>query len=201
MADVSIRARFEIARGSQLSQLKTWREYGKSVVGNFCAVTLFADSLGKTGGQARWVELNGPEIALLQRVNDAPYGSPHWHYLIRETNGSLYATVGGVNEDTVGAALHWFIIAIGSGAVRNSVQPLERSVNFVRIAGIPKASDYSQYSPQSHPHLFHRVWCDYGSYIGDTPQGILYMPIFDPASGFKISLGGDGLWLASDWLV
>jgi len=35
---------------------------------------------------------------------------------------------------------------------------------------------------------------------GDTPAGVVYMPIFDPASGFKVSKGPQELWIDGKWL-
>jgi hypothetical protein len=72
---------------------------------------------------------------------------------------------------------------------------------FARIGGIPKRSDYSEYSLQSTPWYFHRVYCVYqNTRLGDTPAGVIYMPLFDPAGGFKVSKGTQQLWLDGAWL-
>jgi hypothetical protein len=65
-----------------------------------------------------------------------------------------------------------------------------------RIAGIPKSSDYLDVNPQDHPWAFHNIYCFYNRVhprIDVTPHGVMYMPIFDPASGFKISKLAEGI--------
>jgi hypothetical protein len=72
-----------------------------------------------------------------------------------------------------------------------------------RIAGIPKSSDYLDVNPQDHPWAFHNIYCFYNRVhprIDVTPHGVMYMPIFDPASGFKISKGPKELWIDGMWL-
>lgn len=175
---------------------------------NFCAVTAFADPLGVTGGQTCWVQLDAPEIALLQRVNRTDYGEQPWHYLVSPSKSIYLTTVN--DDDDVVQPIHWPRIVIGSGAIRNVVKVLEERGGSKRIEGIPHSADYSPYSPQSHPHLFHRVYCAHGEagkvpnvireWPGYATYGALVMPIFDPASGYKVSAGEQGLWIPSNWL-
>ncbi len=201
----------------ELWELKTWNEVGKILPeggSNFCAITVYADPKGVTGGQTCWTQLDAPEIAFLQALNDAPYRSARWHYLVHEINRSIYMTVGGVDPD-LAASIYEPRIAVASNDnplfPRNQVLVLQKSATHGRIAGIPHSSDYSKYSPATHPWLFHRVYCIQfpdqpippvpgSGKVMDTPQGVLYKPLLDPASGYKISLGGDGHWLPLQWL-
>lgn len=191
----------------QLWYLKSWTEIGKTLAGsgsNFSALTLFADSAGLTGGQTCWVQLDAAEISLFLRVNNILFGSDTWHYLV-EPSGRIYRTIDGADPDIPGASIRWPRIAIGSkgDGFRNQVMVLGYSADgkFARIAGIPKSADYSKYSPATHPWLFHRDYCIYlNGVIGDSPKGILYMPILDPATGYKISTGDNGLWLPVEYL-
>lgn len=218
--------------------LRSWIEMGKTLMppdtSNFCAVTAYPEPRPAGGGVSYFIVLpkGGPEIALIQRINNAPYGSPAWHYLVRPGSpGSLYQTMAA--EDDTPADLRWFPIAIGSkgGAalagprsatrrlhlrhgmgeepltVRNQLRITGGWVNgFVPFAGIRRAADYSQYSPATHPWFFAHVWCAYGeagkvpNRIGETPQGVLFMPIFHPAD-FAGSQEERGLWLDPAWLL
>lgn len=200
----------------ELWYLKSWLELGKTTSGgdksNFCALQVFSDSQGKTGGTANWLEVPYAAVRdVIQRVNHTTYGQVGWHYLVRETDGSIYVTIDGANEDMPGVPIRWWFVILGSkeDGLRNMVKVIEGDPlrdRFVRIAGIPKCSDYTIYSPETHPHLFHRVYCAYnnGSVIGDTPKyptaGILWMGLFEPSSGFKHSLGSNELWIPSEFL-
>lgn len=214
--------------------LRSWIEMGKALMApdssNFCAVTVYPEPRMAGGGVSYWITLprGGPEIALIQRVNNAPYGSAAWHYLVRPaTPGSLYQTMAA--DDDTPADLRWFPICIGSKgdsflarllhwlhvrprslepeAVRNQVRLTGPwTSGLVPFSGIPRDTDYSSLSPQTHPWWFHHVWCAYGvpgqvpNRIGETPQGVLYLPLFQP-SDFPGSQAERGLWLDPAWLL
>jgi len=173
---------------------------------NFCAVTL-VQYAGGFGGQSNWIELKRPEMDLLLRINGLEsQRSPKWSWLVGAL-GSIYLTVNG-EEQTAPTVLRWPRIAIGSKGPgeRNQVKVIGAGIAtdstvWARIEGIPKRADYSAYSLQTTPWFFHRVYCIYqNTRIGDTPAGVVYMPIFDPASGFKVSKGPQELWIDGKWL-
>ncbi len=185
--------------------LKSRKEAGEPVeleVGNFSAVTLFADPKGITGGQACWAKLGAAEIAWIKRLNPEPEYKP-WRWACKVTNGGLYETVGGVDPELATSIL-WFRITLHSPdgvdlAHRNQVRVLEYSPDhlFCRVASIPKDSDYSRY--EQFPYFIPYA---YLINIDNTTNNtaLFRMPLFDPASGFQSSLGGTGLWLKTKWL-
>ncbi len=196
--------------GGELWELKSYFEAGKAptTTSNFCAVTLYSYAFGY-GGQTNWVNLNGPELDLLKRVNGiTDMQQARWRWLVGSA-GSIYLTVGEEYEDFV-TQLHWPRIAIGSkgSGARNIVRVMgmavdEKGRTQARIAGIPQSSDYLDINPESYPWAFHTIYCYYTKVrpvIDHTPHGIMYMPIFDPASGYKVSKGPQELWIDGMWL-
>lgn len=183
---------------------------------NFCAVTAFDDRLLKTGGQANWLELGQEEIRrFILEQNRCQIGDNRWHFFVAPS-GRIYVTIDGADPDIPGLPLHWPRIAIASkddayddpatkkGWHRNIVSVLEKTGIAWRIEGIPRGADYALYTPEATPWCIHRVWCIYGSEttskVYDTPDGIQYMTILDPASGFKVPVGGvNQLWIPPRW--
>ena len=191
-----------------LWELGSYFEVGKRspTPSNFCAVTLVQDA-GGYGGQTNWILLQGPEMELLMRVNRiADQEDGKWRWLVG-ARGSIYLTLNG-EEESLATELRWPRIAIGSkgDGERNRVRVIGAGMAtdgtvFARIAGIPRSSNYDRYSLDATPWFFHRVYCVYqNTRLGDTPAGIIYMPIFDPASGFKVSKGTKQLWIDGAWL-
>jgi hypothetical protein len=191
-------------------ELATYIEVGKSAPGdsNFCAVTL-VQSAGGAGGQSNWLLLKQPELQLLKTVNGInDQKDARWMWLAAP-RGSVYLLLDGESEQDA-TQLRWPRIVIGSKAdgERNLVKVIgagmdEEGTLFARIAGIPQSADYSQYTLEKTPWFFHNIYCIYQKpnlRIGYTPQGAIYMPIFDPASGFKVSLGPKELWIDALWL-
>lgn len=194
----------------ELWYLENYAESGLTVPdgqSNFMAMPLYADAAGKTAGQSNWVELDPQDYGpLVLGLNGILFGSPTWHYLVAPTS-RIYRTINEADPDVVGASIRWPRIAIASkgDGERNQVLVTAYSADrrFARVAGIPHSptGDYSAYSIERQPWFFHRDYCIYqNEVVGDSPKGILYMALLDPASGFKISMGEDGLWLPTDWL-
>lgn len=186
--------------------LKSWFEIGKTLSpgdsSNFCALGLFDAAVNGTSGQDTWLQCDGEEIELIQRVNNCAYGSDIWHYLVAPS-GRIYRTVDGADPDTV-LPIRWPRIAIGSKGdnERNQVMVLEISNNMARIAGIPHSTDYGAYNPITHPWLFHRDYCMYlDKVIGDSPKGILYMPLFDANDpAYYVGVSKHGMWIPTSFL-
>ena len=173
---------------------------------NFCAVTL-VQYAGGFGGQSNWIELRKPEMDLIMRVNGVTsQNDGKWRWLVGAL-GTIYLTLNG-EEQTEATVLRWPRIAIGSkgDGARNQLKVVGAGIAtdgtvWARVAGIPKSNDYRAYSLQATPWFIHRVYCIYqNTRIGDTPAGVVYMPIFDPASGFKVSKGPPQLWIDGKWL-
>ncbi len=172
-------------------------------VGNFSAITLFADPKGVTGGQTNWVRLNLPEINFIKAINVHSYRTWAW----ADNNvGTIYL---GSGDDWADTTVKWPRIALGSnetGANRNQVCVIERSPDgrLAHIQGIPKSADYYQFT--RYPWLFHAAYTVYPSPAGvpnRTGELALYsMPLWEPSSGFTISVGGGtGLWLPVQFLA
>ncbi len=196
--------------GGELWELGSYYEVGKQPTtrSNFCAVTLVQYAFGY-GGQTNWIMLGQPEMDLIKRINGiTSQRDGKWRWLVGMA-GTIYLTVEDEDEDFA-TRLRWPRIAIGSlgDGERNIVRVTglavdEKGNTQARIAGIPKSSDYLDISPQTHPWVFHNIYCIYTSphpKIGYTPNGIMYMPIFDPASGFQVSKGPQELWIEGIWL-
>ncbi len=199
--------------GGELWELATYPEAGKvaPTFSNFCAVTLYQNAFG-SGGQKNWILLKGPEMDLINRINGITDTSQaRWRWLVAPA-GSIYLTLDDEDEHDA-TQLRWPRIAIGSKAdgERNLVRVIGAAVDRkgntqVRIAGIPKSTDYVDLTPQNIPWAFHNIYCIYQKLrpdeprIGYTPHGIMYMPIFDPGSGFKVSKGPGELWIDAIWL-
>ncbi|OGO22729.1 MAG: hypothetical protein A2Y54_10665 [Chloroflexi bacterium RBG_16_51_16] len=196
--------------GGELWELASYFELEKTpgIPSNFCAITLYSYAFGY-GGQTNWILLEGPELDLIKRINNIPdQNVGKWRWLVGPA-GSIYLTVGEEYEDFA-TQLRWPRIAIGSKGAgeRNVVRVMNVSVDpkgrtQARIAGIPKSSDYLDVNPQDQPWAFHNIYCYYSQVrprIDFTPHGVMYMPIFDPASGFRISKGPKELWIDGVWL-
>jgi len=194
--------------GGELWELASYFETGKRSPSpsNFCAVTL-VQYAGGFGGQQNWILYKKPEMDLLMRINAIPdQDDGKWRWLVGP-RGSIYLTLDGEEESTA-TQLRWPRIAIGSkgDGQRNLVKVIGAGIAtdgtvFARISGIPKSADYSRFSVANTPWLFQRVYCIYqNTRIGDTPAGVIYMPILDPASGFKVSKGPQELWIDGMWL-
>jgi len=205
---VRLVARADWPTTGEIWELGSYLEVGKRspTPSNFCAVTL-VQYAGGYGGQTNWVLLKKPEMDLLMSINGmADQDDGKWRYLVSK-RGSIYLLLND-EEESAATELRWPRIAIGSkgDGERNLVKVIGAGVGtdgtvFARIAGIPKSADYSQYTRETTPWFFHRVYCIYqNTRIGDTPGGIIYMPIFDPASGFKVSKGPQELWIDAIWL-
>jgi hypothetical protein len=194
--------------GGELWELGSYLEVGKRspTPSNFCAVTL-VQYAGGYGGQTNWVLLQKPEMDLLMRVNGiVDQNETKWRWLVNP-RGSIYLLLNN-EEESAATELRWPRIAIGSkgDGDRNLVKVIGASIAtdgtvFARISGIPRSANYNRYSLESTPWFFHRVYCIYqNTRLGDTPRGVVYMPIFDPASGFKASKGPQELWIDGIWL-
>ena len=196
--------------GGEIWELATYFEAGKTspTPTNFCAVTLVQNA-GGFGGQTNWVLLERPELELLKTINGIKDQEERkWHWLVSE-KGSIYLLLPDEEEEHTNK-LRWPRIAIGSKGddERNLVKVIGVAVDeegkvYARIAGIPKSSDYSEYSVEKTPWFFHNVYCIYTKpnlRLGYTPHGVMYMPIFDPASGFQVSKGPNELWIDAIWL-
>lgn len=187
--------------------LKSYLEIPKTVGGggtNFCALTLLPIPVEGTGGQTNWVQLDDDEIELLRRINHMVIGDEIWHYLVGP-DGKIYRTIGSNDPDLIGASIRWPRIAIGSkgDGERNEVLKIGISNDgfFTKIAGIPHSTSYNAYDPVKFPWFFHRIYCSYqNQVIGDTPKGVLTMPILDPNSGYKVSVGERDLWIKTEYL-
>jgi len=102
----------------------------------------------------------------------------------------------------------WPLIFIGSGEEPNIVKIIKftRGPNglFGKVECLPpKVPNPKLINPQTHPHLFHRIWCwNAGSRrFNDTPIGKIYMPLFDPSNFPKFKYRGkleQGLWINAD---
>lgn len=179
----------DFAEPGSLWYLKSWREAGKAGLsaGNFTAVTLFADPLGKTGGQTNWVWLDKEYVDWVKSINLYSYKPWNW---AAQYDGTIYLT----NSD---GTVRWPRIALGSpdddAGIKNQVSVLEYRTGYVRIAGIPRGSFTDK------PWLIHYAYTVFPD--GWTSPNPLYrMPLLDPASGYKISQGETGLWLEEKWL-
>lgn len=187
--------------------LKSWFEIGKLLspgdASNFCALGLFDDDVNGSSGQTTWLQCDGEEVELIQRINNCVYGSDVWHYLCAPS-GRIYRTIDGSNPDIPGASIRWPLIAIGSkgDGERNQVMVSEIANNMAHIVGIPHLPDYGSYNPSTHPWFFHRVYCDYANkVIGDTPKGILYMPLFDANDpNYYMGVSKHGMWIPTNFL-
>ncbi len=169
-------------------------------VGNFSAITLFADPKGVTGGQTNWVQLSASEVDYIKAINANSYKTWVW---AAGTTGQIY-----VGDEHV-TPIRWPRIALGSnetGLNRNQVCVLERSLDgkLAHIQGIPRSSDYSQFT--QYPWLFNTAYTVYPAdpgipnRTGDLP--LYKMPLWEPSSGFVISVGGGtGLWLPAQFLA
>lgn len=127
--------------------LRSWIEMGKPLMApdasNFCAVTVYPEPRMAGGGVSYWITLprGGPEIALIQRVNNAPYGSAAWHYLVRPaTPGSLYQTMAA--DDDTPADLRW---SRGRSAGSRGIRTIPASAPRLTrggftMSGVPTAS-------------------------------------------------------------
>lgn len=175
---------------SNLWYLHSWREAEKDALpaGNFTAIGLFDGPDLKTAGQTCWVELGVSEIGWIQQLNINSYKGWNWAC---GKDGKIYLT----NAD---GTVRWPRICLGSpddaeSNQRNMVQVLEETWNAVRIAAIP------------HGQFIDKPWLVQTSYLvttaGYTNDVPWYkMPLFDPASGYKVSMGNTGLWLEKKWL-
>lgn len=214
-----------IPRGRR-AWLKSWTEFGKTlpVTGtqsNFSAITLYANGTGLPyGGQTTWARLYEKEKKMIQRVNAAPYGTPRWHYLLRpnEETGAIY--IGEGPDDDSLSPMRWPCIALGSKTEvppgptdftkfpRNQVSVLGTGSNgMILVEGIRPDMNYDELDWDTHPWLWHRIYCYQQntmhpelSSITDSPQGIMYMPLLD-VRFYEHSLGETGLWLDPTWLA
>lgn len=132
--------------------LHSWFEINKKLspgdTSNFCALGMFDDDVNGTSGQSFWVQCDGEEVELIQRVNNCVYGSDVWHYLCAPS-GRIYRTIDGADPDKPGASIRWPVISIGSKAdsERNMVMVSEIQNNMAHIVGIPHSADYASYNP------------------------------------------------------
>lgn len=179
--------------------LKSWREAGRPGldVGNFTAITLFADPKGVTGGQTNWVWLDVREVAWIKSINVNSYRLWNWAC---QPDGKIYLTNENDNPyQTI--TVRWPRIALGSPddvdvSRRNQVRVLEWVGNYVRIDSIAEGMDYSKVTAPWLIQTAYTVFPD--GHSGSNP--LYKMPLFDPASGYKVSLGERGLWLDTKWL-
>lgn len=184
----------------EIWSLKSWREAGKSgpPIGNFTAVTLYPEPKLGTGGQSNWVELELTEINWIKSLNVNSYKAWRWADGPLGELGTIYL---GQNWET-DEIVRWPRIALASydnqpQETRNRVRVLEYANGFARIASVPREASYGAY--ESFPYFIHTSYTVYPD--GHTGTQALYrMPLFDPASGFKISAGAAGLWLPVEWL-
>ena len=128
------------------------------------------------GGAAYQIKLGQAEIDLIKRVN--PGNAEHtaeqvWKWACHEEAGFLYV------GDWHTAPWKWPMVIMGSGEVKvNIVNVIGSERGKRKIETIPALANYDHLSPQTHPHLFHRVVVTNRTGDWDSPVGIFWMPLF-----------------------
>ena len=197
---------YEKLKPCSIYEVLSYREahYGTQLnVGNFSAVTVFADPLGKTAGQTTWVKLGINEINFIKAINVSSYKNWQW------ADGPVGTIYLGTDNEELDVTVRWPRIVLSSnesGLHRNQACVMERSQDgrFAHIQGIPKDTDYTKY--EAFPWLFNTAYTVYplapGELYNRTGYLALYkMPLWEPSSGFPIAVGGGtGMWLPVQFL-
>ncbi len=154
------------------------------------------------GGASYMITLGAAEIDLIKRVNSDDPAYP-WErkkqWCCHEEPGYLY-----VGNPDAESGWRWPMIVMGSGGVRrekyNVVNVLDAKRGKRKIETIPVLDNYGNLSPQTHPHLFHRVIVTNKTGDWDTPVGIFWMPLFS-AIGRQHPRGElTGAWIRSAYV-
>lgn len=181
-------------------ELKSWKEAGKPAppIGQFPAITLYADPHGKTGGQTNWVMLDQPEIGFTLSLHD---NKSQWTWATAAA-GTIYLTVNGQDEKDA-TQVKWPRIALGSAddgrRNRVCVRGYSDDGQYADIVGIPQSGDYSAYTPGKYSWLFNTSYTVFPNGVTGGKE-LFLMPIFAPASGYQVSSGKGGLWIGVEWL-
>lgn len=182
----------------ELWNVSTGPEGNRVPNNSFIAFTLMSYPRGGTGGQNNWLRLKQPEIELVMRVNGISSRLDRKMLWLVADIGTIYLTENGEDEKNF-TTLRWPRIAIGSRDAqnRNVLRVIGTSGEYKRIQGIPHSSDYSKYTVADYPEYFARIWCTtVNGQVTEVPNlGTMWMPIFDPSTGYEISAGGTGLWI------
>jgi len=153
------------------------------------------------GGAGYMITLGALEIDLIRRVNSSDPDFT-WErkkqWACHENAGYLY--VG--NKD--GNSWKWPMVIMGSGGINkqkyNVVDVTTSERGKRKINAIPVLMSYDHLSPETHPHLFHRVITTNNSGDWDTPVGVFYMPLFS-AQGRRHPRGElTGAWIRSAYV-
>lgn len=180
--------------------LKNTQEYGIPVNnGSFAAIG--------GHGQTNAILCEKAEIDFITAV--CPDNAALWPSWSTHPRGTIY-----LQTDNPQAAW-WPVILISSrepvyqrqlvhvlDMVPNGRKVMGDSQPAVLLEGIKHGSDYSQYTPSTHPWLFAWCWTRYrsGGYgpSHTTQDGVartFIMPLFDPASGFTKKTGTYAFWV------
>lgn len=150
------------------------------------------------GGAAYQIKLGQAEIDLIKRVNpgNAENSAEQvWKWACHEEAGFLY--IGNWRS----APWKWPMVIMGSGEVKiNIVNIIGSERGKRKIEMIPVLANYDHLSPQTHPHLFHRVVVTNRTGDWDSPVGIFWMPLFS-AQGRAHPKGElTGAWIRSAYV-
>lgn len=183
----------------EIWELKTVREWGKPVNNSFCAMGC-ADAVNGTVGQTSWIrgyQSDKDFILGLQQPDPNWTAIQKWQWAIADA-GTVYLT------DTRGV-FRWPRICIGSKGsdYRNRVNVLEWQGDWLRIAGLSPKDYWRPLQNLLDAGLVHRTNCEpfqeSTGYFSDTPHGVFYMALFDPAA-YEYSKGNPELWITRDFL-
>ena len=154
------------------------------------------------GGAEFPVKLETPEIDLIKRVNpDNTAEKLKW--AVRNIVGGIYYAKeqGQSGEDL--PPWYWAAVIMGSGPTQdktNIVNVLETWRGKSRIETIPLRDNYDMYSPQTHPHLFHRILVTNRRGCFDSPAGLFWMPLFEGKYRKRAALVYTGMWVRNIYL-
>lgn len=181
----------------ELWEVKTVGEIGKTDNNSFCAVRVYADSLGKTSGVSVWTQHDKADqdfIRFLQ-PSDGYTFEQKWQNLCWDHEGAIYNRTTSADFPFI-----WPRVILGSRSLteRNRVRISEWQGDYGKLVGIGPDDYHRSILVLLQNGLAHRVNCmpfhtDIQRY-SDTPKGICYMPIFDPTK-YKHSLGEADIWI------
>lgn len=163
-------------------------------------------------GQTNAILLQKPETSWVKSICED--NAKLWNWAAHPA-GTIYLTTDNVDE------VYWPVILISSreatyprrqmvhvlDMVSNGQKVMGKAVPAVLLEGIKRSSDYSQYTPSTHPWLFSWVWTQFrgGGYgpshtTADGKDRTFIMPLFDPMGGFAFRKGTYAFWVPADVL-